>query len=103
VADEIFFCGTGAEIQPVSEVNGYRVGDGRIGPLTRRIEAAYHDMVRGRSPHMHWRRPVDGTVAAGARSGFSLISDINGFYRRRVVAKARQKGQTTARLRPGHD
>lgn len=64
VADEVFFCGTGAEIQPVVEVDGYRVGSGGIGPVTRRIEAAYHEMVRGRSRHDHWRMPVHGTVAA---------------------------------------
>ena len=66
VADEIFFCGTGAEIQPVSEIDGYRVGEGVIGPLTQRIEAAYHGMVRGLSPHARWRNPVYGTVAARA-------------------------------------
>jgi len=64
VADEIFLCGTGAEIQPVVEVDGYRVGSGRIGRITERLEAAYHDMVRGRSRHHHWRTPVYGTVAA---------------------------------------
>jgi branched-chain amino acid aminotransferase len=64
VADELFFCGTGAEIQPVVAVDGYQVGAGRIGPITRRIEAAYHDMVRGRSRHDHWRLPVYGAVAA---------------------------------------
>lgn len=66
VADEIFFCGTGAEIQPVSEIDGYQVGQGVIGPLTQRIEAAYHAMVRGRSPHEEWRRPVYGPIAANA-------------------------------------
>jgi branched-chain amino acid aminotransferase len=64
VADEIFLCGTGAEIQPVVEVDGYRVGCGGIGPLTGRIEAAYHRMVRGRSRHAHWRMPVYGAIAA---------------------------------------
>lgn len=64
VADEVFFCGTGAEIRPVVEVDGYQVGGGGIGPVTRRIEAAYHEMVRGRSRHDHWRMPVHGTVAA---------------------------------------
>lgn len=64
VAEEIFFCGTGAEIQPVVEVDGYRVGSGGIGPVTRRIEAAYHDMVRGRSGHGQWRTPVYGNLPA---------------------------------------
>jgi len=64
VADEIFFCGTGAEIQPVADVDGYPVGGGGVGPITRRLEAAYHDMVRGRSRHGEWRTPVYGTVTA---------------------------------------
>ncbi len=63
VANEIFFCGTGAEIQPVVEVDGYQVGSGGIGAITRRVEAAYHDMVRGRSRHDHWRMPVYGAAA----------------------------------------
>src|SRR5213593_2741465 len=45
VADEILFCGTGAEVQAVSEVDGYKVGAGAIGPVTARIERAFHDMV----------------------------------------------------------
>jgi branched-chain amino acid aminotransferase len=58
VADEVFFCGTGAEIQPVIEIDGYQIGGGTIGPITRRIEAAYHDMVRGASRHDSWRTPI---------------------------------------------
>ncbi|MBI3050510.1 MAG: hypothetical protein HYY76_19620 [Acidobacteria bacterium] len=50
--------------QPVTEVDGYQVGVGGVGPITRRLEAAYHDMVRGRSRHSHWRTPVCGSVAA---------------------------------------
>ncbi|MGH8245307.1 MAG: branched-chain-amino-acid transaminase [Gammaproteobacteria bacterium] len=58
VADEIFFCGTGAEIQAVSEVDGYKVASGGIGPVTARIERSFHDLVRGRSLHAHYRTPI---------------------------------------------
>jgi branched-chain amino acid aminotransferase len=68
VADEIFFCGTGAEIQPVVEIDGYQVGGGAIGPITRRLEAAYHNMVRGDSRHDRWRTPL--YRAAEARVSF---------------------------------
>ena len=64
VASEIFFCGTGAEIQPVIEVDGYQVGGGTIGPITRRLEAAFHTMVRGDSRHEHWRTPLYRTADA---------------------------------------
>ena len=58
IADEIFFCGTGAEIQPVGEIDGYVVGTGGVGPLTTRIEALFHDMVRGRTAHSLYRTPI---------------------------------------------
>jgi len=47
VAEELFFCGTAVEVQPITEVDGYRVGEGRPGPLTERLQAAYFDLVRG--------------------------------------------------------
>jgi branched-chain amino acid aminotransferase len=50
VAQEIFFCGTGAEISPVVEVDGYKLGEGGIGPITARIERLFHDTVRARRP-----------------------------------------------------
>ncbi len=63
VADEIFMCGTGAEVQPVVEIDGYRVGSGEIGSITRRLEASYHDIVRGGARHPEWRVPVYGPIA----------------------------------------
>jgi len=34
VADEIFATGTGAEVVPISEVDGRKIGTGRVGPVT---------------------------------------------------------------------
>jgi branched-chain amino acid aminotransferase len=47
-ADEVFFCGTAQEIAPVGSVDGYAVGDGRPGPVTRALSALYERVVRGR-------------------------------------------------------
>ena len=59
VAEEVFFCGTGAEITPVGEVDHYTVGDGGIGPITARIERLFHDVVRARhAGYDFWRIPV---------------------------------------------
>ena len=59
IADEVFFCGTGAEIRAVTSVDDYTVGTGEIGPITARIEQLYHDFVRGREPrYQHWLAPV---------------------------------------------
>ena len=62
VADEVFFCGTGAEVTPVGSVDHYRVGGGGVGPLTARLERLFHDVVRGRhAGYAFWRTPVYAT------------------------------------------
>jgi branched-chain amino acid aminotransferase len=43
---EAFICGTGAEVVPVLTVDNRQIGSGGIGPITARIVAAYHDLVR---------------------------------------------------------
>ncbi len=45
-AREAFICGTAAEVVPVITVDGRTVGDGAVGPVSGRIIAAYHDLVR---------------------------------------------------------
>ena len=45
-ADECFVTGTGAELMPVIEVDGRTVGDGKPGPLTRRLTEAFQALVR---------------------------------------------------------
>ncbi len=59
VADELFLCGTGAQVSPVTEVDHHLIGEGEIGPITRRLEDAYFDAVRGRLPaYRHWLTPI---------------------------------------------
>jgi branched-chain amino acid aminotransferase len=63
VADELFMCGTGAEVTPVTAVDGRNVGDGEIGPLTTAMRELYLDVVHGRKDaHMKWLFPVYGRV-----------------------------------------
>jgi branched-chain amino acid aminotransferase len=61
VADEAFFCGSGYEITPIVSIDRFPLGDGRVGPLTRKLASAYLDLVRGvdRS-HPEWRTAVYG-------------------------------------------
>lgn len=47
-ADEIFLCGTAAEVVPVSSVDDRLAGDGSPGPMTKAIQSTYFDAVRGR-------------------------------------------------------
>jgi branched-chain amino acid aminotransferase len=59
LADEVFLTGTAAEITPVREVEGRVVGDGKPGPVTRALIAAFQDVVRGRDPrHAAWLAKV---------------------------------------------
>jgi len=51
VADEIFLCGTGAEVTPVGSVDRRTVGGGKPGPVTWRLKKHFEDVVRGRVEH----------------------------------------------------
>jgi branched-chain amino acid aminotransferase len=59
IADEVFLCGTGAQLSPVVEIDHRQVGDGQVGPLTRGLATLYFDVVRGRRPeYSDWLTPV---------------------------------------------
>lgn len=65
VAEEIFFAGTAFEIAPVVEVDRRRVGTGAIGPITRRLQQSYTEIVRGKTARgAHWRTGVYRGVGA---------------------------------------
>ena len=48
IADEVFVCGTAAEVIGLSEVDFRKIGNGRTGPVTRAIQEVYHDAIRGK-------------------------------------------------------
>ena len=45
-ADECFLTGTAAEVIPVVEIDGRKIGDGAPGPVTKRLTDAFHALVR---------------------------------------------------------
>ena len=47
-ADEVFVCGTAAEVIGLSEVDFRKIGDGTSGAVTREIQNVYHDAIRGK-------------------------------------------------------
>ncbi len=49
-ADEVFLCGTAAEITPVVNIDGIRIGSGKPEPITRLLAAKYKDVVTGQDP-----------------------------------------------------
>ncbi len=50
IADEVFFTGTAAEITPIRSIDGIPIGEGRPGPVTRRLQDAFFGIIEGRVP-----------------------------------------------------
>lgn len=48
IADEVFVCGTAAEVIALSEIDFRKIGAGVMGPVTRKIQDVYHDAIRGK-------------------------------------------------------
>ena len=58
-SDEAFFAGTGAEVTPLVEVDNRKIGSGRPGPLTAKLQKAFFDVVSGRDKNWTaWRTRV---------------------------------------------
>lgn len=56
LADEVFLCGTAAEISPVVNIDKLPVGDGEVGPVTKKLERLFEDVLRGKSlEYADWR------------------------------------------------
>jgi branched-chain amino acid aminotransferase len=47
-SDEVFFCGSAAEITPIIEVDRIKIGDGMRGPITKKLAAAYSNAAAGK-------------------------------------------------------
>jgi branched-chain amino acid aminotransferase len=64
-ADELFFSGTAVEVTAIREVDGRVVGDGKPGPVTRRIQETFNQAVRGELPqYRRWLAFVRQEVRA---------------------------------------
>ncbi len=70
-ADELFYCGTGAQVVPVVEVDKRKISDGTMGPITKKILDTYEDITHGQADYMekygHWLTPV--YASAGNKIG----------------------------------
>lgn len=65
-ADEIFMCGTGAQIAPVIEVDHRPIGTGKVGSISNTLQQLYFEVVRGKRPEYReqWCTPVFTKVPA---------------------------------------
>ena len=60
-ADELFFTGTASEVTPIRSVDGIKIGEGRRGPMTERLQTRYLEVARGVAPDpWGWVRYVEG-------------------------------------------
>lgn len=59
LADEAFFCGTGAQVSPITNIDNRPLGDGNIGPISSKMQKLYFDVVSGRVPeYKKWCMPI---------------------------------------------
>ncbi|TMF73749.1 MAG: branched-chain amino acid transaminase [Chloroflexi bacterium] len=59
VAEEVFFCGTGAQVAPCVKIDGRVIGDGTIGPVAKKIGDLYYAVAHGDDKrHREWRTEV---------------------------------------------
>ena len=49
IADELFFCGTAAEVTPIRSVDRIIIGNGKPGPITRQLQERYLSIAEGRA------------------------------------------------------
>ena len=58
-ADELFFCGTGAQISPIVNVDNKVIGDGKVGNVTKSLQNIYFKAAKGDDPrYIDWVTPV---------------------------------------------
>lgn len=59
LCDEMFLCGTAAQVSPVVEVDHRIVGDGKIGPIADKLQQAFNDVLLGKNEkYKHWVTPI---------------------------------------------
>ena len=62
LADEVFMCGTAAEVTPLRSIDDIEIG---VGEITRELQTAYLDTVRGASDRWaQWRELVPSMTRA---------------------------------------
>lgn len=69
IADEVFVCGTAAEVIGLREIDFRVIGSGESGPITRHLQEVFHKVVRGQEPrYVEWLDSVSEPVSAQAPS-----------------------------------
>jgi len=65
-ADEVFFTGTAAEVSPIREIDSVKIGNGKRGRVTAKIQKKFFEVVNAREEkYLRWLEPV----SAGGERG----------------------------------
>ncbi len=59
LADEVFFTGSAAEITPISFIDNIQIGEGKCGPITKKLQDAFFGIIDGSAEDKHhWLTPI---------------------------------------------
>jgi len=65
IADEVFVCGTAAEVIALREIDHRKIGEGKAGPVVRALQKAFDELTSGQHPRSaKWLAPVPSLVKA---------------------------------------
>ncbi|HET7436140.1 MAG TPA: branched-chain amino acid transaminase [Thermoanaerobaculia bacterium] len=68
VADEVFFTGTAAEVTPIRSIDKIKIGSGRRGPVTERVQKEFFAYIGGEIPDRYnWLTPIYSETEAETR------------------------------------
>ncbi len=60
LAEEVFYCGTAMEIIPILSVDNILIGSGKPGPITRKIQKNYDNIIFGlNDKYIKWLTPIE--------------------------------------------
>ena len=70
ISNEVFFCGTAAEVTPIRSIDRIKIGNGARGPITKRIQDEFYGLATGAKPDRHgWLSHANAGVAANTPAG----------------------------------
>ena len=59
IADEAFYCGTGAQVSPITKIDNRPLGTGEVGAHTKELQKLYFDVVKGKvEKYKKWCTPI---------------------------------------------